>query len=131
VVGRTRSSISELIDSTACAADGAERRALAHAALAADHASDALELARHAHVLVDQVVEGAVQLAHHAAAAGGETGAEVAVARRDERFEERLEQARVDLPVRVAVLRGSGGRRRRARGRAACGRTLRLHRLAT
>jgi len=46
--------------------------ALRHPALAADDAADPLELARHAHVLVDEVVEGAVQLADDATAPGRE-----------------------------------------------------------
>jgi hypothetical protein len=102
------------------AAHRPERRALGHAALAADHAADPLELARHAHVLVDQLVEGAVQLGDHAAAAGREALAEVAVARGDQRVEERLEQARVDMAVAVGGRLGRGALRRPGRGTARC-----------
>ena len=77
VVGRTRSSISALSDSTLefqPPPAGAQRGALVHPALAPDHAPHPAELLLHARVHGHQLVVGGGDLAEQARAGGG-TGA--------------------------------------------------------
>src|SRR5918993_1553919 len=78
------------------AACGAERGALVHAALAADDAAHAPELLLHARVHRHELVVCGGDLAHEAAPPARETSREVAVAGRDERLEDLLEDRRLN-----------------------------------
>jgi hypothetical protein len=81
VVGRTRSSTKALTDSSCVShvpSGAGQRRALVHAAFAADDPADARELARRARVELGDLVERGTDLTHHAGPARREAHAEVA-----------------------------------------------------